>query len=161
MRTTMAVIRLADEADAGAMLAIYAPYVRETAISFELEPPSEGEFRRRVRSVLEAGLWLLCEAGGNALGYAYAGRFHERRAYRWTVEGTSAGGSARSASPGRRPSRRARRRRCGRVPSGGAPSRSAPRSRAPRLVTGSRSRGSGLSAARSLPRRRGGVGLRP
>ena len=85
----MAVIRLADEADAGAMLAIYAPYVRETAISFELEPPSEGEFRRRVRSVLEAGLWLLCEAGGNALGYAYAGRFHERRAYRWTVEVTA------------------------------------------------------------------------
>src|SRR2546425_11973694 len=89
MRTTMAVIRLADEADAGAMLAIYAPYVRETAISFELEPPSEGEFRRRVRCVLEAGLWLLCEAGGNALGYAYAGRFHERRAYRWAVEGTA------------------------------------------------------------------------
>src|SRR5947207_1321132 len=106
MRTTMAVIRLADEADAGAMLAIYAPYVRETAISFELEPPSEGEFRRRVRSVLEAGPWLLCDAGGHA-------------------------------------------------------SRPAPHSRAPRLVTGSRSRGSGLSAARSLPRRRGGVGLRP
>ena len=85
----MAVIRVACEADAAAMLAIYAPYVRETAISFELEPPSEGEFRRRVRSVLEAGLWLLCEAGGNALGYAYAGRFHERRAYRWTVEVTA------------------------------------------------------------------------
>src|SRR5438552_4018723 len=89
MRATMAVIRLADEGDAGAMLAIYAPYVRETAISFELEPPSEGEFRRRVRSVREAGLWLLCEAGGNALGYAYAGRFHERRAYQWTVEVTA------------------------------------------------------------------------
>ena len=37
----MVVIRLADEADAGAMLAIYAPYVRDTAISFETEPPSE------------------------------------------------------------------------------------------------------------------------
>src|SRR2546430_12003456 len=89
MGTTMAVIRLADEADAGAMRAIYAPCGRATANSFELEPPSEGEFRRRVRSVLEAGLWLLCEAGGNALGYAYARRFHERRAYRWTVEVTA------------------------------------------------------------------------
>src|SRR5216117_543071 len=59
MRTTMAVIRLADEADAGAMLAIYAPYVRETAISFETEPPSEEEFRQRVRSTLEVGPWLL------------------------------------------------------------------------------------------------------
>src|SRR5256886_16538050 len=89
MGTTMAVIRLADEADAGAMLAIYAPYVRETAISFELEPPSEGEFRRRVRSVLEAGLWLLCEAGGNAPGHAHPRRLPERPAHPRAVQGTA------------------------------------------------------------------------
>ena len=85
----MAVIRLADEADAGAMLAIYAPYVRDTAISFETEPPSEEEFQGRVRATLEVGLWLLCEAGGSVLGYAYAGRFHARHAYQWTVEVTA------------------------------------------------------------------------
>jgi len=85
----MAVIRLACEADAAAMLAIYAPYVRDSAISFETESPSEEEFRQRIRSALEVGLWLLCEAGGSVLGYAYAGRFHARRAYQWTVEVTA------------------------------------------------------------------------
>ena len=79
--TAMAVIRLACEADAAAMLAIYAPYVRDSAISFETEPPSEEEFRQRIRSALEAG--------GSVLGYAYAGRFHARRAYQWTVEVTA------------------------------------------------------------------------
>ncbi len=85
----MAVIRVAREVDAGAMLAIYGPYVRDTAISFETEPPSEEEFRRRVRSTLEVGPWLLCEARGSVLGYAYAAPFHARRAYQWTVEVTA------------------------------------------------------------------------
>src|SRR3989442_7125207 len=73
MTAPMAIIRLAREEDAAAMLAIYAPYVRDTAISFETEPPSEEEYRQRVRATLEAGLWLLCEAGGSMLGYAYGG----------------------------------------------------------------------------------------
>ncbi len=85
----MALIRVAREADAAAMLAIYALYVRDTAISFETEPPSEEEFQGRVRATLEVGLWLLCEAGGSVLGYAYAGRFHARHAYQWTVEVTA------------------------------------------------------------------------
>ncbi len=85
----MAVIRVAREADASAMLAIYAPYVRDTAISFELEPPSDEEFRERVRTTLGFGLWLVCEAGGSFLGYAYGGPFHARRAYQWTVEVTA------------------------------------------------------------------------
>ena len=85
----MAIIRLAREEDAAAMLAIYAPYVRDTAISFETEPPCEEEFRQRVRATLEVGLWLLCESGGSMLGYAYGGRFHPRRAYQWTVEVTA------------------------------------------------------------------------
>ena len=84
----MAVIRTAREADAEAMLAIYAPYVRDTAISFETEPPSVEEFRGRMRSTLEAGLWLVCEADDGSIGYAYAARFHARRAYQWTVEVT-------------------------------------------------------------------------
>src|SRR5207245_263006 len=63
MTAPMAIIRLAREEDAAAMLAIYAPYVRHTAISFETEPPCEEEVRQRVRATLEVGLWLLCEAG--------------------------------------------------------------------------------------------------
>src|SRR2546427_12518711 len=80
MTAPMAIIRLAREEDAAAMLAIYAPCVRDTAISFETEPPSEEEFRQRVRATLEVGLWLLCEAGGSMLGYAYGGRLHPPRA---------------------------------------------------------------------------------
>src|SRR5213593_1124663 len=83
-----AVIRLAGEADAEAVQAIYAPYVRDTAISFETEPPTVEEMGRRIRTVLEHAPWLVCERNGEAVGYAYASRFHARAAYRWTVEVT-------------------------------------------------------------------------
>ena len=68
------------------MLAIYAPVVRETAISFEEEPPAEATFRERVRATLGARPWLVCELGGEVAGYAYAGAHRERAAYRWSVE---------------------------------------------------------------------------
>lgn len=83
-----AVIRLARESDAGQMLDIYAPLVRETAISFELEPPTEEEFRRRVAATLEYAPWLVCESDSGILGYVYASRFRPRAAYQWTVEVT-------------------------------------------------------------------------
>jgi L-amino acid N-acyltransferase YncA len=84
----VAAIRLASDADAAAVQAIYAPYVRDTAISFETEPPSIEEMRRRIRGVLEHAPWLVCERDGEIAGYAYASRFHARAAYRWTVEVT-------------------------------------------------------------------------
>ena len=80
------VIRLASAADAAAVQAIYAPYVRETAISFETEPPTVEEMGRRIRAILEHAPWLVCERDGAMVGYAYAGRFHARAAYRWSVE---------------------------------------------------------------------------
>ncbi|MEE6146788.1 N-acetyltransferase family protein [Olsenella sp. YH-ols2223] len=85
-------IREATPEDAPALLAIYAPYVRETAISFELVPPSEEEFRRRIASTLERYPYLVAERapepGGAPLpvGYAYVGPFHEREAYRTSAE---------------------------------------------------------------------------
>jgi L-amino acid N-acyltransferase YncA len=82
------VIRLAREPDAGPMLEIYAPLVRETPISFELEPPSLEAFRERVRSITERTPWLVCDADGEIRGYAYAGPFRARPAYLWTVETT-------------------------------------------------------------------------
>jgi L-amino acid N-acyltransferase YncA len=84
----VAAIRLACEADAAAVQAIYAPYVRDTAISFETDPPPVEEMGRRIRSILEHAPWLVCERDGETAGYAYAGRFHARAAYRWTVEVT-------------------------------------------------------------------------
>src|SRR6185369_9544579 len=82
------------EADAGAVAAIYAPYVRDTAISFETEPPAAEEMARRIRGVVEHAPWLVYERDGEVIAYAYAGRFHSRAAYQWTVETTVYGHSA-------------------------------------------------------------------
>lgn len=68
------------------MLAIYAPIVRETTISFELEPPSETEFQQRIKSYQQQMPWLVCEINGEVAGYAYASPHRTRAAYQWSVE---------------------------------------------------------------------------
>jgi phosphinothricin acetyltransferase len=78
-------IRAATRADAAAISEIYAPYVRETAISFELVPPDEAEMAARIAKVLPAYPWLVCEVDGRVVGYAYGSRFAERAAYGWSV----------------------------------------------------------------------------
>ena len=79
-------IRDATVADAAACAAVYAPYVRETAVSFELEPPSDGEMATRIATALDAYAWLVAEDAGEVLGYAYGSRFKSRPAYRFTCE---------------------------------------------------------------------------
>lgn len=82
-------LRMARGADAKAMLRVYAPYVTSSLASWEYTPPSPAEFARRVREHLAAGFpWLLAEADGAVLGYAYAGRLAERRGYDWDAEVT-------------------------------------------------------------------------
>ncbi|MEO1309647.1 MAG: arsinothricin resistance N-acetyltransferase ArsN1 family B [Pseudomonadota bacterium] len=90
-------IRTADPRDASAIAAIYAPIVRETAISFETEPPSVDEVARRVRATLAAFPWLVADEDGWIVGYAYAGPHRERAAYRWSCEA-----SVYVAAPARR-----------------------------------------------------------
>jgi phosphinothricin acetyltransferase len=80
------VLRLATPADGDALAAIYAPYVRATAISFELRPPDGTEIAARISRTLERTPWLIAEVDGVARGYAYAGRFRDRPAYDWTCE---------------------------------------------------------------------------
>lgn len=80
-------IRPAEAGDAEAVHAIYAPIVRDTAISFEWEPPTVDEMRGRIAKVLADGYpWLVAESDGRVAGYAYAGRFRARAAYDWTAE---------------------------------------------------------------------------
>lgn len=67
--------------DAGACAAIYAPYVRDTVISFEEHPPSAETMAARMTA---AHVWLVGEDGGRTVGYAYAGGFNDRHAYRYT-----------------------------------------------------------------------------
>ena len=81
-------IRLARESDAAQILAIYAPIVSGTSISFETEVPTETEMQERIRATGEFAPWLVCEEGGEVIGYAYATRFRARAAYQWTVEVT-------------------------------------------------------------------------
>jgi phosphinothricin acetyltransferase len=81
-----AAIRLATAADAAPIQAIYAPYVRETVVSFELEPPSVDKMANRIRKTLT---WLVREdAQGSVVGYAYASKHRERAAYQWSVDVT-------------------------------------------------------------------------
>ena len=79
-------IRLATEADAARMLAIYAPFVRESPITFEVVPPSVEEFRTHVAETMESLPWLVCEADGVVLGFAYAARHRPREAYQWSAD---------------------------------------------------------------------------
>jgi L-amino acid N-acyltransferase YncA len=74
--------------DAEALLALYRPIVLETAISFEVDPPSVEEFRRRIESTAAHWAWLVAEQDSNPLGYAYASAHRTRAAYRWSVETT-------------------------------------------------------------------------
>ena len=80
------VIRLAAPDDAEALLAIYAPYVRDTAVTFEYAVPSPAEFRNRIVSTLRNYPYLVYEENGRIAGYCYAGAFHTREAYKHTAE---------------------------------------------------------------------------
>ncbi|WP_448782693.1 N-acetyltransferase family protein [Blautia sp.] len=87
MKTNISItIRMANPADAQALLNIYAPYVINTAITFEYDVPSVEEFASRIAHTLEKYPYLIAEEGGNILGYAYASPFHDRPAYDWAVE---------------------------------------------------------------------------
>ena len=80
-------IRPAAAADVAAIAGIYAHAVRCGTASFELEPPDEAEIARRQRAIVEAGYpYLVAQADGAVLGYAYAGPYRARPAYRWSVE---------------------------------------------------------------------------
>ena len=79
-------IRPAMPQDAAALLRIYTPYVTDTAITFEYDVPSVKEFSERIRQITERYPYLVAEHCGTPIGYAYAGSFHVRPAYDWTVE---------------------------------------------------------------------------
>lgn len=81
-------IRQARPSDAEEILAIYAPYVVDTTVSFELEVPSLDEFRQRIASTLERFGYLVAvdQATGHIAGYAYYGSFRSRAAYRFACE---------------------------------------------------------------------------
>lgn len=79
-------IRLARPEDIPAILEIYAPYVRDTAISFEYEVPAPDEFRARFERVAARFPWIVWEEDGRILGYAYGSEAFVRAAYAWDAD---------------------------------------------------------------------------
>jgi phosphinothricin acetyltransferase len=80
-------IRPASTADITAITPIYDHAVRHGTASFEIEPPDAAEMARRWQALVEAGYpYLVAEIAGAVAGYAYAGPYRPRPAYRWSVE---------------------------------------------------------------------------
>jgi len=81
-------IRPSTDADIPGIAAIYKHHVLQGTGSFEIEPPDEQEIARRRRDLVDRNFpWLVAETpDGMVVGYAYAGPFHARPAYRLTVE---------------------------------------------------------------------------
>jgi phosphinothricin acetyltransferase len=74
--------------DAEACLAIYAPFVLNTAVSFEEVAPTVDELRDKMRAITATHAWLVAEIDGKVAGYAYGSTHRPRAAYRWTAEVT-------------------------------------------------------------------------
>jgi len=82
-------IRPATASDAGAVAAIYNPYVADSVITFETEAVTTGEMATRIADVRSANLpWLVAVDGDRIIGYAYASKWKGRCAYRYAVEST-------------------------------------------------------------------------
>lgn len=79
-------IRIAEKKDIPAILAIYAPYVEHTTISFEYTVPTLEEFTARFEAITKQYPWLVWEENGEILGYCYASAAYTRAAYAWTCE---------------------------------------------------------------------------
>ncbi|MDR3276818.1 MAG: GNAT family N-acetyltransferase [Treponema sp.] len=79
-------LRFVRPGDAAAIAEIYNYYITETVISFDEELTTAAEMEERIARISAEYPWLVLEEGGALLGYAYAHRWHERAAYRYTAE---------------------------------------------------------------------------
>jgi len=96
-------VRIGRRSDAPTIAAIYAPIVRDTVISFEIEPPSAEAMADRIDATLPRYPWLVATVADQVVGYAYASEHQQRAAYRWSANVTAyVAESARRAGVGRR-----------------------------------------------------------
>lgn len=79
-------IRDASGQDAEACAALYAPYVTDTAITFETDPPQPAEMAERIAAATRTHAWVVLADRGRVVGYAYGGPYKSRAAYRWSCE---------------------------------------------------------------------------
>lgn len=81
-----ATIRLAEKRDVSGILEIYAPFILDTAVTFEETVPTEESFWERIQGIMAELPFLVCEIEGRIAGYAYASGYRSRASYRWTKE---------------------------------------------------------------------------
>lgn len=81
-----ATIRLAEKQDVTGILEIYAPFILDTAVTFEESVPEEESFWERIQGIMAELPFLVCEIDGRIAGYAYASGYRSRASYRWTKE---------------------------------------------------------------------------
>lgn len=82
---TNLIIREAKISDAKRLVEIYAPYVKDTAVSFEYKVPTVEEFEERIRNITEKYPYIVCLKEDKIVGYAYASAYSSREAYNWTA----------------------------------------------------------------------------
>ncbi|GAA2240094.1 GNAT family N-acetyltransferase [Promicromonospora sukumoe] len=80
------IVRVATPDDAAACAAIYAPFVADSAATFETRPPDAREMTRRIERFFGRETWLVLESHGTVVGFAYAKPFADRPTFRWTLE---------------------------------------------------------------------------
>ena len=80
------IFRLAKTDDAEKLVEIYAPYVKNTNITFEYEVPTIDEFKQRITKIMSKFPYIVACIGDEIVGYTYASTFRERQAYNWCVE---------------------------------------------------------------------------
>lgn len=83
MNTT---IRLAEQRDVPGILEIYAPFILDTAVTFEETVPDEESFWERIQGIMAELPFLVCDVEGRIAGYAYASGYRSRASYRWSKE---------------------------------------------------------------------------
>lgn len=81
-----AIIRLAERRDVPGILEIYAPFILETAVTFEEIVPDKESFWERIQGIMAELPYLVCEIDGRVAGYAYASGYRSRASYRWSKE---------------------------------------------------------------------------
>ncbi len=79
-------IRLIQAGDNQAVLAVYKPYIENTAITFEYDVPASEAFLERIKHISTAYPWLVCLQNNEVIGYAYASKYRDRAAYQWAAE---------------------------------------------------------------------------
>ncbi len=86
--TATILLRTATPADAPRFAEIYAPYIVDSVVSFELDPPDATEMAARLARIAPTHPWIVAEQDGRVIGYAYACENRTRLAYRWGAEVT-------------------------------------------------------------------------